>query len=238
MAQGQFTVPLGFRTAALSFNSTASTVAEVLVDQQASGVTIGGSTTAGGCRVTDIIATNSDSQANYLALVEGQLLTTQGQTVSPLYGTANTTGAITATSTTLTRATGDWRIDGFRVGQRVMVFAPRNGVANASDGVSGVITTLTATVLTCSAGPFASETLLNSSQIFRVGRRSVTTVAIGAGYTSTNSSVRVLGDVAQDQSNDLNGISLGPNEVLIASLNAAAGSTTVTLDVIAKYGLL
>lgn len=236
MAISDFSVPVLDGGDVLSFVNANGTTARVLVDQHPASVAVGSATTVGGVRITDIIISSNDSVTDYVALWESKLLTTQGQAASVVYGTANTTGAITATTTTLTRATGDWRIDGWKIGDHVMVFAPRNGAANASDGVAGIVSAVTATVLTVSASTFSAETLLTGSHIFRVARRSNTAVEAGSGYTAGTSPIRVLGNTEDDQSNDANGISIGPNDVLIASMQVAVSGSNV-VDVIAKWAL-
>jgi len=58
-----------------------------------------------------------------------------------------------AAGTTVTRATGNWFFDGFKVGQLVR-FSKPGGLNN---GVWAAITTLTATILTASATTFTSD---------------------------------------------------------------------------------
>lgn len=80
---------------------------------------------------------------------------------------------LTFASTTITRAgdtstgvAGSWLLDGFAVGDTVAI----TGATNSGNNVTAVITTLTATVMTCSASTFTAE--VNNTQAVSVKQTS------------------------------------------------------------------
>lgn len=70
-------------------------------------------------------------------------------------GTVRITGesSLVFASTTITRNTGSWIAEGFAVGDTVTI------AGTASNNGTAIITTLSATVMTCSASTFVSETI-------------------------------------------------------------------------------
>lgn len=87
-----------------------------------------------------------------------------------------------ATGETYTRSAGSWLTDGFQVGDEV-VFA---GFTNSGNNGKQVITTLTATVMTCSASTLVNEGPVSSVTCTTLGGGAgVTVAAAGATYTRT-----------------------------------------------------
>ncbi len=181
----------------------------------------------GGCSVIDFVATSSDSVARDLVLYKGLIATTQGAA----------TGAITATTSTLTRATAGFIGDGWRVGDLLMAFAPATLAPNAAvDGILAIVTAVTDTVLTVNGTPLAALTLAAGTRICRVSQHYRAPVAIGAGTNSTTASAGLLNN-SLDGSAVKTELKLGAANMLIAALPVAVSALPAYLSVAAVVAL-
>lgn len=209
--------PAGFRVeAADTFIAANSTLAKVLVETTP-GAAAAGTTPAlyGGCTVLDIVAASTDASNKDVILYIGNVTTTQD---------ATNTGAMTTTTSTITRTNGSFITDGWRVGDLVMTFAPANAAPNASqDGVIGTVTTVAALTLTVNGTPFAALTLANGTRVVRVRPHFRATVAANSGTNGTSPSVGLLNN-GQDGSSVRTELKLGPTNMLIAAMQSAVSA--------------
>ena len=197
-----------FANIAEAFTNANGTTARVIQD-----ATPASGTLTGGCRIFDLVASSTDASARAINLYVGVVLTTQS---------ASATGLLVVTAqNTVSRAAGSFIVDGWRVGQGVMVAAPTGASANGSDGLLGVVTGVTATTLLVNGTPFTNETLGAGSRLIKVAFRQQ--VAVGGNAGTLNSNASLLGS-GNDASKDPSGIELGANGVLIVALAAAVSA--------------
>ena len=196
----------------------------------------------GGQRVIGGSITSTEaSTARDVLVYRGTTLTTQG--------TATGTLAV-ATTSTITRTAGDFRLDGWTVGDSLMVFgagpttwcghgAPdysNNGsaiAALASAGVLGVLTGVAALTLTVNGTPLTAESLAGC-RIIRVGQGHRSTVAAGAGNAAATPAVLLIGGANDVDINALSaadrGLSLGERDVLIVAAAATISALPAQLN--------
>ena len=182
----------------------------------------------GGATLIDGTVSTTESANRDLVLWKGKVLTTQDTTA---------TGAMSSTTSTLVRAAGSWITDKWRVGDPVMVFAPRTLAPNAAlDGVLGSVTTVAALTLTVSGTPFAALSLAAGSRICKMSRLFTMAIPLNAGNTTAVPNVKLLNNVL-DSSANIADRKLGATDLLAVSSGAALTASTTTTATVqyAKY---
>lgn len=172
--------------------------------------------TRGGCRIIAGQIASTDGTARDAILWAGTVLTTQS---------GGATGTLQAASTsTITRASGDFTADGWAAGDGVMLLPPvgYRGNASATQANTGqlfVITAVVALTITVNGTPLAVETFNAGARLVRVAQRTRKQIPINAGNTNAAPPIPLLGgtqDVDLASQPDL-GLSLGPNDVFLVS---------------------
>jgi hypothetical protein len=172
--------------------------------------------TRGGCRIIGGQMASTDGTARDVILWTGTVLTTQS---------AGATGTLQAASTsTITRAAGDFTADGWAVGDGLMLMPPAGfrGNASATQANTGqlfVVHAIVALTITVNGTPLTAETFNTGARLVRVAQRTRKQLPINAGNTNAAPPVALLGGT---QDVDLaiqpdTGLSLGPNDVLLVS---------------------
>jgi hypothetical protein len=183
----------------------------------------------GGASLIDGTLASTDSVARDVSLWKGKILTTQSIAA---------TGALaTATTSSITRAGGSFLIDKWKVGDQIMLFAPRDTLPNAAvDGILATISAVAALTLTVAGTPFAVLALAAGTRICRVARLLCTAVPIGAGSSGTVPNVKLVNN-ANDLSISVGDRKLGATDLLaISSAVAVTASTSITANIqYAKY---
>lgn len=181
----------------------------------------------GGCAVIDLTAAATGAAPDVILWV-GEVRTTQG----------TDTGVMATGTNSIARTTGSFISDGWKVGKLVMIFAPVGVAENASvDGILGVITGVTATSINVNGTPFAATSLTAGTRIVEVCQLFRSAVVTSSGDSSSVSNEQILGD-AMDTGLVRLQKSLGPTQVLIASLSAAVGALPLYLSLsgqVARY---
>ena len=136
----------------------------------------------GGASVYDLIGYSSDSVAKDILFYRGDVLTTVG----------TATGATTTTASTVVRTSGDNAADGWRVGMQVMLFAPSNVAAQATEGILCVVSAVSALTLTFSGTPLSALTLTTGTRIVAVKGLWSGSIAAGAGNSSSTAEAWLL----------------------------------------------
>lgn len=233
-----------------SLTITTGTRAVMLVDQALGGLLLPDSTafpssqtqvTRGGQRVIGGGITSTDGTARDVLLYRGKVLTTQSTPA---------TGALAvATTSTITRAAGDFRADNWGIGDAVMVFgtppsATTFGVAGmpdysstpavlASVGILAIVTGVAALTLTVSGTPLLAESLVGC-RLIRVAQAFRQTVALQAGNAAATSAALLIGGSNDLDINNLlaadRGISLGAEDVLLVAAQAAISALPAQLN--------
>lgn len=217
---------------ATGFIAATGTAAKILVEPLAAAAEV---TTAppsppfyGGGTVFDLSVSSTDSVAKSMLVYRGVVLTTVG----------TDTGTTTLSAqNAITRTTGDFIADGWRIGDQVMVFAPSNGsqVAAAIDGIAGTITTLTTAVLTVNGTPWAagSNVLTTGSRIVNVTQFLRAAIPANAGNSDTILPVAVISNTLSAAIWEQE-VKLGPSTMLIGSMVAAVSALPAVVSVTAS----
>lgn len=183
-------VPGSFETTPpVSFIAANGIAAKIVVDTQpAQAAGTYTNQLGGGCTVLDLITVSSDSVARDVAVALGIVATTQSPSATGIIATPN--------SNTITRASGSFITDGFRVGDSVVVFAPASLAPNTA--VDGIVATVTAVVdlsLTFNGTPFGVLTpFAAGTRIMRVAPAFVATIPASAGSSSSVPNENLLGN--------------------------------------------
>lgn len=218
----------------VSFTVTNSTIAKVLVEPlQAAAAVAEQPPFQGGSTLLDMTASSSDAAAKDVILYLGRILTTQS---------VGATGNITLTAqNVLTRATAGYLTDGWVVGDPVMLFTPFGTaqVAAGIDGILGIVTAVTNTVLTVNGTPFAAGTnvLTAGTRLVNVGQLFRTTIAANAGNASATPNVPLLGN-ANDNAVIKTELKLSSTTMLIAAMQAAVAALPAVVSItprLARY---
>lgn len=144
----------------------------------------------GGCSLLDLLATSSDVAARDFQFYTGKVVTTQG----------GGTGAITTGATTLTRVTGSWVTEGYQIGDLITVQSPGNMQPTNADGLVGIVSNVTALVLTFVnvGAAFPAATALNAgSGIYVISPWQRVTVPASAGTSASVPNFSVLGSSSE-----------------------------------------
>lgn len=172
----------------------------------------------GGQRILDLVASSTSAGAEAFALWEGTVLTTQATAV---------TGTIATTSTAVSRSSGSFITDGWRVGQVIAIFPP-NGAQSvgANEGLLALISAVSATTLTVAAigTAMAAANAQTGSLLASMGQKFQFSVAANSGNATGTANVVVLNH-ANDNSALTTEIKLGPTELLAIKANAAVAAS-------------
>ena len=208
--------------------------------------------TRGGQRIIGGVITSTDGTARDVILWRSSVLTNQLQTVNP-------TGALAiGSTTTFTRTSGDFRLDGWTLGDIVAPFGPGvttlggmpmpDASINAgsitalnSVGIPSVITGVTSTTMTVTpvpsglgAGSALTVELLPSCRLVRLAPAARQTVAINAGTAAATASALLIGASQElDITNLLaadRGQSLGPTDLICVSTPVAISAVPATIN--------
>lgn len=199
--------------------------------------------TRGGQRVIGGTISSTDAASKDVLVYRGTTLTTQV--------TANTGALAVGTTSTITRVSGDFRLDGWSVGDAVMIFGPAPTVwggvgqpdysvtagaitaALSSVGVLAVITTVAALTLTVNGTPLTVESL-PGCRLIRVSQVHRTTVAANSGNAAATTDVLLLGNANELDINGLlaadRGISMGEFDILAVASQATLSALPAQLN--------
>ena len=180
---------------------------------------------SGGQRVFDGSFSSTDGTARSVLIWIGTVLTRQ----------ANMGVASTAGTNTINRTVGSFLTDGFLPGDDVMMF---DAPTAANNGVLGIATGVTATVITVNGTPFTNETL-TTVRVCRVAQRTRRALAINAGNLDTTPAVQLIGG-SQDPSAFLSpdaGISLDENSIIAVSAVATISILPAQIEAFAVSAL-
>lgn len=175
-----------------------------------------------GSEISGINIASSDAGSNTLQFGMARVLTTGAD-----MGTGNFVDG-GGSSDTITRTTGSFITDGWRVGDRMLV----QGAQSIGNDFEVLLTAVAATTLTfATATVNTAEELLPTTKLCRLGRLWYVTVAAGAGAPSVNAVSGLDTDKAPflDASPDRL-LTLGPNDILTAAVGTTMG-TGETIDV-------
>lgn len=182
----------------------------------------------GGCRVIDGSIASTDGTARSLLIWLGRVLSR----VSDFGATTTVTG-----TNAFNRASGSFIIDGWRAGDIVMPFGMTTA---ANNGVAGVVTTVTATVLTVNGAPYTNETMPTTARLIRASHRTRRGIPLSSGVTDAAPPVALMGG-AQDPATPAlpdTGYSLGDIDVMIVGMAAAVSALPASVQVqavLARY---
>lgn len=241
----------GNRLWTTSITATTATRAKMLVDVMPGGLILPDSAsfpismpqvTRGGQRVIGGTVSSTDAASKDMIVYRGTVLTTQA---------AVNTGVLqVATTAVITRAIGDFRLDGWTVGDGLMVFGPGPSAwggagspdysnsagtltALSSVGVLAVVTAVTATTITVNGTPLTVETL-PGCRLVRVAQVHRTTIAANSGNAAATAAVPLLGNTNEADVNSLlaadRGISLGAADVIVVASQATLSALPAQLN--------
>lgn len=200
-----------------SFIAADTTLGKVLLDPQAAALPVDTAPPSplfyGGASVYELTAFSSDSVAKDVQFYVGEVLTTVG----------TATGAGATTTSTITRATGSFITDGWRVGKQVMIIAAANAAPQAVEGILATITGVTATTLTVNGTPFSALSLDSGARIVSVSPLFATSVPAGAGNSSAASEKWILSNTNGSAERVVDR-KLGANQMLLAAMDAAVSA--------------
>lgn len=208
-------VPAAFTRAGTMLVSTDSTKLKVVVDTYAAAAAVDTTTPVyyGGCTLTDITA------AGTVFSREIQLwIATARTTVS-----GGATGAVTFAASTITRASGSFLTDGFKIGSQVTVFAGSDAAAAVNEGVIGTITAVTALQITVSGTPFTAGAEANGARICSVRPKYTGSVIQNAGLSAAVPNTDLLHACEGDSFANRDELKLGANQLLAAKVTTAVG---------------
>lgn len=216
----------------VGFIAATGTAAKVVIEPQTAAVAVPATPSPdfyGGATILDLRVSSTDSVAKSLLLWMGEVQTTASITIT------------LSSQNLLTRASGSYITDGWRVGDQVMIFAPFGSaqVAAGIDGIAGTITAVAALTLTVNGTPWASGSnvlttgsrLVNISQIIRAA------VPANSGNADGTNPVFVISNTISSALIPQE-VKLGASTVVAASLVAAASALPAVVSVtssIARY---
>lgn len=228
-------VPSGFNTRYSQFTVTNTTIAKVLVETQAAAAASGNNPAYyGGFSLIELVASSTDGTARDIILWEGEVLTTQETTNTGTMATTATTNG------TITRASGSFITDGWKIGDGGMIFTPDNTAQAATgiDGIKFVITAVAAGTITVSGTPYAANAGLTAgTRLVRVSQLARHTIAINAGNTTTSSGTPNVNLLNQSMDYTYNKFDrkFGPTSMLIGGMQANVSALTAQIGVLARY---
>jgi len=234
-----------------SITATTTTRAKMLVDHAPGGLTLPDAAsfpgdmpqvTRGGQRVIGGNISSTDGTSRDVLIYRGSTLTTQS---------TGATGALAvATTSTITRAIGDFHGDGWTIGDAIMIFGPAPSTfggfgapdyslsagtytALSSVGVLGVLTGVAALTLTVNGTPLTAESLAGC-RLIRVAQSQRQTVASNSGNAAATADVLLIGGSNELDINNLlaadRGISLGASDVLVVASTGTISALPAQLN--------
>lgn len=216
----------------VTFIAANGTAGKIAIDKQlAAGVNTQGLPTnanlLGGCRLLDLCASSTDGSGK-------DVIRYQGMETS-LYANMGTVATTATGNATITRSTGSFVTDGYKIGDTIMVFG---SVAN--DGILGTITTVAALTLTLNGVPagWTANAEAAGFRIIRVGAGIRVTVAANSGVGATATSNVTLLNSGVDAAVDRSGLWVGANNIVILAMQAAVSALPAYITmtpVIARY---
>ena len=185
----------------------------------------------GGCSVLDITAsTTGATMPTYVYL--GTVGTVQDTTNTGVMATTNTTNS------TVTRSTGSFITDGFRIGDNIMLFVPLTGTPDlAVDGLLSTVTNVSANTLTLNGVTVGSNTsLATGTRVVRVKTHFVANVQANSGANVTTVSTGMLNN-PNDGGILRSEIKLGPNNMLMIAPTVNVAALPIYMSVSAQVAL-
>lgn len=227
MSSPQFAaVPASFQSAGCSFNVNGPLAKVVVEPMLAAAESATTPRFYGGCSLLDLIASSTDANARDIILWQADILTTQG---------AGTTGTVTASAVSLTRVSGDWLADGWKLGDIVSAYVPPSAATDGNEGKFGAVNAITSTVLsfTVIGNAWTAAALTAGSRICRMKQLFKAQIPVNAGNTNAIPNVSLLGN-AMDASLLRAERKLGTTEMLVAQLPVAPGALPITIGLAAQ----
>lgn len=222
-------VPSGFVRRNVTLIAALATAARVLVDATpAAAATATSPLYYGGASLIDLTAVNAASTQVNVQLWAAQIKTTAG----------GATGTLTAAASTLTRASGSFIADGFRVGQLVMIFADPAAAVEVNEGILCVITGVAALQLTFNGTPLTAGTVTAGARVCTVSPKFVVQLPASAGVSAAVPSVDMLHGNGNDGFADRAEFKLGATDLLAVSALAAVPALPAYVSVdaaVARY---
>lgn len=175
----------------------------------------------GGCRVIDGSIYSTDATPRSIFINLGRVLSR----------TSDFGATLTVTGTNaFNRASGSFIVDGWRAGDVVVPFGMTTATNN---GQGGIVTTVTATVLTVDGTPYTNETMPSTARLIRSPARTRRAVPANAGNADTTPAVALLGGTQDPASAVLpdTGYSLGAEDVMLCAMAAAVSALPARVDV-------
>lgn len=221
-------LPYGFENFSTSITVDNATRAKVLVDKQAATGSF-----LGGFRVIDGNIATTDSNAKSALIWFGEELTLA----------ANMGTASIATTSTMTRTSGDFLADGWKIGDTAMLvhaLAGPNGGTAANYGTAYQVTGAATATLTFNGTGLTAETIQAGARLVRVVQRTRRAVAANAGNADATPAVALMGGTQDPAAAALpdTGWQFGPRGMLLVSLVAATAALPARHDftaAIARY---
>lgn len=233
-------LPINWANSTVSFTVTNATQAKVLVGPNPPLVV---ATISGETALPYETSVRQRIQQGGALVIDGLLTSTDGTARNLIIWTGNQTtlfanmGAPTITSTTtINRTVGSFVTDGYAVGDNIMIFG--DTVQAANNGVSAIVTTVTATTLVCNGTPFTNETSAAGFYVARISQTTNKAVAASSGTNGTTAAVALIGGLLDPRTqNNPYGIELGASGLLIVGMAATISALPAQVSVSAHYGL-
>jgi hypothetical protein len=108
-----------------------------------------------------------------------------------------------------------------------------NAAPQASDGIAGIVTSVSATALVVSGTPFTNETLVVGTRLCRVSQQFRTTIKANSGNSATVQNVSLIAN-GMDNTADKLGVWLGATGMKIVAPFAAVSALPAVISVNAK----
>lgn len=227
--------PSGFRTERpTSFTAANTTIAKVVVEPILGAAAISPAPAYfGGCAVIDLPVFSSDSALKDINLFIGTIRTTQDAVNTGVMATT------AAGNSTITRISGSFITDGWKVGDQCMLFTPDNTaqVATAVDGIASTITAVAALTITVNGVTLAAATPLTAgTRLVSVTKKFTASIPINSGNTNAIASANLLNN-SMDGAALRSDIKLGPLNMLIASMGSAVSALPCVVSIHPTVGL-
>ena len=221
-------VPASFQNASVTLIAADGVAAKVLVDvMPAAAATPTSPLYFGGGSVIDATAVSTDAVSKDLILWQGQVLTVVGAQ----------TGAAPVTASAIGRGAGDFIVDGWKPGDLLMCFAAAGMARQATDGILGIVSAVTAGSLSVHGAPFTALALAAGVRICRVSYEFRAPIPASSGTNGVLPNVGLLNHGC-DASVIRFERKLGLNELLAVSAAAAVSALPAYVNVgaqLARY---
>jgi len=190
---------------------------------------IAASPSPNGCRVHYLNAAQNEGTARNLVLSIGRRLS---QVTN--FGATKT---ITSQNI-ITRASGSFIADGWRVNDTVLLANLTDLFGDANHSISAVVSAVTATTLTVTGTPFTNANPLSDNlALYKVQLQTTQNIPASAGFTNSVPSVAALGTTQWPMIDSSPGryLTLGPNDLLLGAVGTQMTTTNYT-DVVVGLG--